>query len=130
MTPAMPPDTAPLADLKILVVEDEVLLAMDLEMMLEDAGCQVVGPAHSLDDGVRLAKEAELDAALLDLNLTEGRSDAVADALVERGAPLIFLTGHTREQLPDRHRDAPLLSKPFRADGLVEALSKLLGKTG
>ncbi len=122
----MPGEAGPLHGVRVLVVEDEVLLAADLEMLLEDRGCAIVGPAHKLDDGLRLAREAAIDCAVLDLNLSEGRSDAIADALAGRGVPLLFLTGHTRVQLPERHRAAPLLSKPFREAELFSRLQELL----
>ena len=113
---------------RILVVEDEALIAMDLQALLEDAGYRVLGPANSSAAALALIDVDEPDVALLDVNL--GRSDAfgVANILTERNTPVIFLTGHTAHKLPPAHRHLPLVSKPYLPQVLLEAVATALGK--
>jgi FOG: CheY-like receiver len=115
-----------LAGLRVLVVEDEALLAVDLEMLLEEAGCEVLGPARSARRAFSLLEEAgPVDFALLDLTLGEERNDRLPDTLAAQGTPFAFLTGHVRACLPPRHRDAPLIQKPFREARLLAQIAEL-----
>lgn len=111
---------------RILVVEDEALIAMDLQALLEDAGYRVIGPANSSAAALKLIDADEPDVALLDVNL--GRSDAfgVASVLTERKTPIIFLTGHTAHKLPPAHRHLPLVSKPYLPQVLLQAVQRAL----
>ena len=108
----------------ILVVEDEALIAMDLQALLEDAGYRVLGPANSSAAALALIDADEPDVALLDVNL--GRSDAfgVASILTERKTQVIFLTGHTAHKLPPAHRHLPLVSKPYLPQVLLQAVER------
>src|ERR1700758_4716288 len=109
---------------RVLVVEDEMMIAMLVEDMLSELGCAVVGPAHALDDALALAlAETGLDAALLDVNLGGQPVFAVADALREKGVPAIFSTGYGDASLRPTDRGAPVLQKPFRAGDLARALT-------
>jgi CheY-like chemotaxis protein len=110
----------------ILVVEDEALIAMDLQALLEDAGYRVLGPANSSAAALALIDADEPDVALLDVNL--GRSDAfgVASILTERKTQVIFLTGHTAHKLPPAHRHLPLVSKPYLPQVLLQAVERAL----
>jgi DNA-binding NarL/FixJ family response regulator len=110
----------------ILVVEDEFLVAMELEAFLRDAGWNVVGPAGTLAGAVRLARSANCDGAVLDVNLGGDRVDEVASILAGRGIPFVFVTGYGRENLPAAHRDNPLISKPMNGQALVQAVRDLL----
>jgi CheY-like chemotaxis protein len=109
---------------RILVVEDEALIAMDLQALLEEAGYQVLGPANSSAAALALIANQEPDVALLDVNL--GRSDAfgVASVLTERKTQVIFLTGHTAHKLPQQHRHLPLVSKPYLPQVLLQAVAR------
>ena len=114
--------------LRVMVVEDEGLIALMLEDMLEDLGCDVamsaaaVGPALAwLDAG------GEADAALLDVNLGGEPVFPVAEALTARGVPFAFTTGYG-ESHDARFRHAPLLSKPIRPDRLEDVLLKFAGE--
>jgi len=121
-------DSSALVGRRILVVEDEMMIAMLVEDMLAELGCSVVGPAHALDVALALARtETGLDAALLDVNLGGQPVFAVADALREKGVPAIFSTGYGDAGLRDVDRGAPVLQKPFRAHDLARALSEALG---
>ncbi|MEQ6250721.1 response regulator [Sulfitobacter sp. HNIBRBA3233] len=111
----------------VLVVEDEAILALELEFVLSDHGYRIVGPAGRLESGIEMAETAVVDAALLDLNLHGKSSDPIADRLAERNIPFLFLSGHTRDVLSERHCNRPLLSKPFVEADLVIALRQLLG---
>jgi CheY-like chemotaxis protein len=109
---------------RILVVEDEALIAMDLQALLEEAGYHVLGPANSSAAALALIDNEEPDVALLDVNL--GRSDAfgVANVLTERKTQIIFLTGHTAHKLPLQHRHLPLVSKPYLPQVLLQAVER------
>jgi CheY-like chemotaxis protein len=121
-------EASALAGRRILVVEDEMMIAMLVEDMLADLGCAVVGPAHALDAALELARtEIGLDAALLDVNLGGQPVFAVADALREKGVPAIFSTGYGDAGLRDIDRGAPVLQKPFHAGDLARALTQALG---
>ena len=112
----------------VLVVEDEALIAMDLQALLEDAGYHVLGPANSTAAAMALLDGNEPDVALLDVNL--GRSDVfgVANALADRKTKLIFLTGHTAQKLPQAHRHRPLVAKPYLPHVLLQAVQSALAQ--
>ena len=111
--------------LRILVVEDEMLVAMNIEDMLLELGHEVAGLAGRLGPALALAREARFDAAMLDVNLAGERSFPVADLLAERGIPFLFATGYGRQGIEERFRDRPILQKPFRAAELAAALATL-----
>ncbi|HEY5071776.1 MAG TPA: response regulator [Caulobacteraceae bacterium] len=113
---------------RVLVVEDEAMIAMLVGDMLADLGCTVVGPAHCLDEALAVVGDgAELDVALLDVNLGGQPVFALADALRARGVPVIFATGYGDAGLRDIDRAAPVLQKPFRGEDLARALTEALG---
>ena len=119
------PGTDPLTGLRLLVVEDEALVAMALEDMLDDLGCVVVDVAGTLARGVKLAAELSIDGAILDINLGGEKVFPVAERLVERGVPFVFSTGYDLRGVPEAFRSRPALQKPFRADALAQALASL-----
>jgi CheY-like chemotaxis protein len=112
--------------LKVLVVEDEMLVSMLLEDMLAGLGCLVVGPAAELDEAMKLAESAEIDLALLDVNLGGKPIFPVADALKARGVPFAFASGYGEAGLTDSHRGAAVIQKPFREGDLAQALNGLV----
>ena len=116
-----------LAGRKVLIVEDESLVAMLLETMLEDLGCTAVGPASNVDDGLALAREAAVDCALLDVNVAGTPVFPVAKALEDRGIPLIFSTGYGEGGLPDGWRGRITVQKPFTEAVIREALMRAMG---
>ena len=116
---------------RILVVEDEMMIAMLVEDMLTELGCSVVGPAHAVGEALALAQaDQSLDAALLDVNLAGEPVFAVADALRAIGVPAIFSTGYGAADLRAVDRGSPVLQKPFRAGDLARALGEALGTVG
>lgn len=121
-------DAVTLKGRRILVVEDELMIAMLVEDMLADLGCTVVGPAHTLDAALKLVEsEGQIDAALLDVNLAGQPVFPVADALRARHVPPIFSTGYGEAGLRESDAGAPVLQKPFRAGDLARALQDALG---
>jgi len=116
-----------LAGKKVLVVEDEMLLALDLEDILATAGCQVVGPAMRLETALSLASDAAIDLAVLDINLHGARSYPVADILLDRGIPFLFASGYGHAEDITRYGQVVTLAKPYSPDQIHEALGQLEG---
>ena len=106
---------------RVLVVEDEALVAMLLETILEDMGCVAVGPAATVDEGLRMAADEAVDAALLDVNVAGRQVFPVAQALKDRGVPFVFSTGYGEGGLPDEWRGQPTLQKPFTEAAVRDA---------
>ena len=112
-----------LANLQVLVVEDESLVAMLIEAMLEDAGCDVVGPASRVGEALELlADHAAIDLALLDVNVAGEAVFPVAEALAARNIPFVFSTGYGEGGLPDAWRGRPVVQKPFTEESLRKTL--------
>jgi CheY-like chemotaxis protein len=113
--------------LRILVVEDEMLVAMNIEDMLLAMGHEVAGLASRLGPALQLAQEGEFDLAMLDVNLAGETSFPVADILRERGIPYLFATGYGIDGIEEGYRGAPVLQKPFRSRDLAGALEAAAG---
>ncbi|WP_207461120.1 PAS domain S-box protein [Azospirillum sp. SYSU D00513] len=122
------PEGGPLG-LRVLVVEDEVLVAMQIGEILREAGCDVLGPASTIAEAADHLHGAEIDAALLDVNLTGEHSFPVADILSAKRIPFAFCTGYAgATALPDRFRAVPVVAKPFAPDELLAVLRDLRRK--
>jgi DNA-binding response OmpR family regulator len=111
---------------RILVVDDEPLISMLIEDWLTELGCEVVGPAASVADGLALARGAELDGAILDVNLGNETCYALADALRSRGVPLAFVTGDGSLGEVANFEDPIIVSKPFDFAAVKVAVEALL----
>ena len=112
---------------RILVVEDEALVALQLQNDLEQHGCHVVGPARSLKHGLQLAAQERLDAAFVDISLGRDTSAAIADQLLAREIPFVFATGYSETaMLPEHLREIPKLSKPYGTKEICDALGRLI----
>lgn len=111
---------------RILVVEDEMLVLLNVEDMLADLGCKSVSAAATVDHALALIEAQAFDAAMVDVNLDGRKSYLVADALAARGVPFVFSTGYSGQSLNDAYRDRPVLGKPYRNAELVEILTQLL----
>jgi CheY-like chemotaxis protein len=109
---------------RVLVVEDEVLLALDIAQQLTDCGFDVVGPATSVAKALALIAEGGCDVAVLDVNLGDETAEPIAHGLRARGTPFVVLTGYSSEQLQSGFGGAPVLSKPTSRDVLVAALQQ------
>lgn len=110
---------------KILVVEDEALVAMLVEDALLDAGAEVIGPAATVAEALRLLDKARPDAAVLDLNLAGETSTPVADVLAAAGVPFVVATGYGADGLPPAHAAVPVLAKPYDPDELTATLGRI-----
>jgi CheY-like chemotaxis protein len=102
------------APLRVLLVEDEALVAMLIEDQLIELGFDVVGPAATATQAIALCEEEQIDGAVLDINLGGGqRSDSVAELLAAKRIPFVFVTGYGRSGVDRRFADAAVLQKPF-----------------
>jgi CheY-like chemotaxis protein len=116
---------------RILLVEDEAIIAFAAEDMLMELGCEVVGPALRLEDALSLAAGERIDAAILDVNLNAVRSYPVAEELERRSIPFVFATGYDRHGLDWRGVPAEVVSKPYRRDQVEAALARAIqGRAG
>ena len=117
--------------LRVFIVEDEPILAMNAEDMLNDLGHKVTAIATRLDKALALAENSEFNLAILDINLAGSKTFKVADILRKKGIPFIFTTGYGVTGLDDSYRGQHLLTKPFGVSELehmiVQALSEDVG---
>jgi CheY-like chemotaxis protein len=119
-----------LQGLRILIVEDEYLIADDICQALQDAGAEILGPSPTVSGAAALvAAEAAIDAALLDINLRGEPVFEVADTLLSRGIPFAFATGYDHWAIPARFGAVPRLEKPFKAPQILAALQPLFAAT-
>lgn len=111
----------------VLIVEDDTLVAMDMGLVVSEAGYAVVGPVGRACEALELLSTQGCDLALLDANLGAVGGDIanVAAALSERGIPFAFVTGYAREALPPPYRDVHLLEKPFNSARLLALIREL-----
>jgi DNA-binding NtrC family response regulator len=117
-----------LAGLRVLVIEDETLVAMLLEDMLSDVGCQVVGPVPRVSKALEIVTDpaVALDVAILDVNVAGEEVFPVAEALAGRGVPFAFATGYGDSGVRDPWRNRPVLQKPFRQEQITAVLVRAL----
>jgi len=114
-----------LVNRRIFVVEDEMLIAIQLEEILESLGCVVVGPVSKLEVAVRMAGEEQIDAAILDITIRGGQVFPAAEVLLGRDIPFVFASGYSDWALPDPFRGKPQLQKPFSPEDLAKALREI-----
>lgn len=117
---------------RILLVDDEPLLTMLIGDLLSEFGCEVVGPADSVEAALALIESegSALDGALLDVALRKGDSYPIADLLGLRGVPYAFVTGHGVGGLAPAFRNCLTLAKPFTPDDLQEIVTRLVSLRG
>lgn len=114
---------------KVLIVEDEALIAMLLEEMLADRGYSVAGVATTVEEGEDMARRLDFDAAILDVSLNGSYVFPVAERLDARGIPFVFTTGYGEAGLIEAWADRPVFTKPYDIGELTEALSQLVAPT-
>jgi CheY-like chemotaxis protein len=121
-------DTFPCSNgFRVLIVEDELIIAMELENLLRRLGYVVLEPAPTIQRALRAVTDQQPDVAVLDMNLQGERATPVAEALQEQGVPFVVVTGYGSERLPDRAlEDAPCLHKPVDGHQLACAINGLL----
>ena len=118
----MSSEAKPAGTKRVLIVEDELMIRMLLEGMLEDLGHTVAGQAGTIEEALALAKQADFDVALLDVNLNGKPITPVVAVLAARGLPFVFASGYGQRGVPEEYRDSPALQKPFQAEALAAAL--------
>ena len=112
---------------RILVVEDEFLLADDLSRALRDAGAEVIGPAPSVQKAQRLLESAgPFDAAVLDVNLRDVLRYSIARTLQAQATAFLFTTGYDQGLIPDQFKTVPWVQKPYGPRDLLDKLAELL----
>jgi DNA-binding NtrC family response regulator len=120
--------TVPLMGLRVMLVEDEMLVSLMVEEVLVDVGCIMVGPFSRVDQALLAAQNEAVDIAVLDVNVAGVKVYPVAEALAARKIPFLFLTGYGREAVPKEHPDWAFCSKPFRADKLLTMLEEQVSR--
>ena len=115
-----------LKEKRILVVEDEALIAVMVEDMLMELGSAVAGPAASIAEALKLARAEAIDAAVLDVNVRGERIDPVAEVLFARGIPVLFATGYGGAQLAEGAQ-AAVIDKPYTLEKLATGLARCMG---
>ncbi|SDO68954.1 Response regulator receiver domain-containing protein [Methylobacterium phyllostachyos] len=114
---------AALTGRRVLLVEDDYFIAIDLKVWFEEGGAEVLGPVPSVDEALALiADTAAIDAAVLDINLQDELVFPVADALHARGVPFLFATGYDAAVVPPPHGAVPLCQKPIDPRVVARAL--------
>lgn len=111
----------------VLVVEDDALIAMDLEQSLTDHGWHVIGPAPTADQALRLIEDKLPDIAVLDFNIRGGTSEEIAIALIDRSVPIVFLSGDSTTSGIERLEDCRVLPKPIAISEIQTVLIEVLG---
>jgi two-component SAPR family response regulator len=112
---------------RVLVVEDEFLLAMELESLLARRGCTVLGPVPTVNQALAMLDRERPEMVLLDVNLKGERATPVAAALIDRGVPFVLITGYSRLQLSEPElRAAPRIDKPVNCRELNRAVAQAL----
>ncbi|WP_171054554.1 response regulator [Roseovarius arcticus] len=111
---------------RIILIEDEPLIAADIEFAIQDAGYDVVGSARTVDEGLRLLKTTVCDGAVIDANLNGQSSKAIVDKLDLAAVPYIVVSGYTRDQIDFLKEGTVLIGKPFRMSDLTNAIRENL----
>ena len=112
--------------IRVLIVEDEMLIVMALEDMLTDLGAIPVAQACSVSEGLALVEKGGFDVAILDINLRGTKVFPVAEAMEASGKPYIFASGYGESEILPEFAGHPILVKPYQADRLVSALKTVL----
>src|SRR5262249_49379673 len=113
---------------RVLIVEDEAMIAGLIESILSAAGWSVVGPVATLERALATVERGRLDAALLDVRINGPDAYAVADGLVRRNIPFVFVSGFSRKQMPPGYRECAYIAKPFTPDAILALLEEVVGR--
>ncbi len=124
----MNPDSGPISTAsqgRVLVVEDEMIVAMLVEDMMSDLGFEIAGVAGRLNDAFRHLEKMDFDVAVLDVSLNGEQVFPFARALEERHIPFVFATAYGARGIPSEFAKHPVVQKPFRAEDLAQAIEKI-----
>jgi DNA-binding response OmpR family regulator len=113
---------------RVLIVEDEPLIAENLRAILVDAGFEIAGVSAKVEAALRMIEDIAYDAAIVDANLAGESASPIVLALSARQIPFVVLSGYTRDQLPDSFSGGLFIQKPYRIAQLVEGLTTVLSK--
>lgn len=113
-----------MSGMRVLVIEDEFLVGLEVQSLLSEAGFDVVGPAATVPDALRRICSTDLDAAVVDGNLGGQSTEEIGAALADRGTPFVVLTGYGRENLPPSLVNARFMEKPFDSRVLVDTVQR------
>ena len=130
MSTEPPPSDTPLNGRKILIVEDEAPIALNLAAAVQQAGGIVIGPVASVAGAHAAMADNRLDGALLDIRLRNETSFPLADVLAVLNIPFVFASGLSSALMPYTHRERPLFDKPYEANEVIEALARLVKESG
>jgi len=119
-------ETGPLVGYKILIVEDEAPIALNLATAVQQAGGTVIGPAATVAAAHAIMADNRLDGALLDIRLRDETSFSLADVLAVLNIPFVFVSGVSSALMPLAHRERPLFDKPYETAAVIEALARLV----
>ena len=111
---------------KVLVVADDAVMALDLQRMLHEAGWRVVGPAATVAEVQRMIGRGDIDCAVLDLDVDRRAPLPIADLLAFADVPFVWLTTGMPGAVPPRHRNRPVVEKPFTRNDLLAAVEKAM----
>ena len=112
----------------VLIVEDEYLLANDLEREFRPAGINILGPVPTLLQAMALVQDQAIDLAVLDIALDGDNVYPLADALIGRNVPVLFVTGYDRSDIPSRYSDVPVCQKPVGPGEVIAALRRIVAE--
>lgn len=115
---------------RVLIVEDEMIVALFIEDLLTDLGHRVTATVSRMEEAMALAEGDDFDLAILDVHLHGQPVFPLAERLLARGIPFVFATGYGIRGVPEHLRGAPTLQKPFRPDELADTIAKLTGGRG
>jgi DNA-binding response OmpR family regulator len=121
--------TRPSARPRVLVVEDDALVALELAESLQAAGFDILGPAGRVERALQLISATKCDAAVLDINLGNETSEPVARLLHKSGTPFVTVSGYSQHQFPDAFAGSDFLPKPLRLDALISVLRRRIEGT-
>jgi CheY-like chemotaxis protein len=121
----------PLAGLRVLIVEDEMLVSLLVEDTLSDCECIVIGPASTVKEALRIVETERPDAAVMDVNIGGEKAYPVAEALDRQGIPFLFVSGYGQSAVPADRPDWRVCPKPFRSEDMVSMLkAQILNQRG
>ena len=110
---------------RVLVVEDNYLIAEDVAEVLREVGIYVVGPVGKFQEACHIVQDTPLDCAVLDINIVGGTAFPLIDVLIQSNVPVLLMTGYDQEELPVKYRSLPLIQKPLLQGDVVGAFKKL-----